>query len=165
MPRFNPSIVVEDIDSKPVKFGAIEDPAARKEMTHLRSEIAKAGKDAPERVPALEEELMTFISQHQRNLTLGEAVVQALRTPLTDDEHLSESTKLDHMEWATKVRGVQSKGATEMVEFSNDQMEKIKVRVNRCWTAPEVIWRLNQAIRAAATSDPERGRLEEPAEP
>src|SRR5262245_60847604 len=85
MPRLHPSIVVEDIDSKPVKFGPIEDPAARKEMTHLRSEIAKAGKDAPERVPALEEELMTFISQHQRNLTLGEAVVQALRTPLTDD--------------------------------------------------------------------------------
>lgn len=149
MARFNPSTIVEDIDGNPIKFGQVDDPAARQRMTELRSEIARALKDAPETVPALEEALFKLVNDNRRSLTLGEAVVMALRTPLKDDEDLGEAAKLDHMDWAVKVRAAQNRGPDETVEFTRDQFARIKERVNRCWPAPEVIWRLNQAAEDA----------------
>jgi len=145
VPRFNPALLVVDLDGNPMKFGMVDDPKVRRQMTELRSEIARRLKDAAEKVPALEEELAELVRGNQKDLTLGEAVITALRTPLKDDEDLSEATKLDHMEWAVKIRAAQNK--LEAVEFSNEQFDRIKSRVNKCWPAPEVIWRLNQAVK------------------
>lgn len=89
---------------------------------------------------------MVLITDNQRNLTLGAAVVTALRSALKEDENLSESVKLDHMEWAVKVRAAEN--ALASVEFSNEHMARIKDRVNKCFPAPEVVWRLDQALKA-----------------
>ena len=151
MPKFNPAVVIEDINAKPLRFGAIEDVQARKEMTRLRSEIVKMSKDAPEKVPELEEEFQALLVEFQPPLTLGLAVVTALCTPLPGEDDVSAATKIDHMEWATQIRSAERN--LELIEFSNEIMDKIKQRVNRAFPRPEIIWRFNQALERAKAND------------
>lgn len=146
MYSFNPSAVMKDIDDKPMKFGPIEDAAARKEINELRAKISKAGEDAPVRVPELERQLADLGQAHTPELTLGEVVVTALRATHPGEE-LSETTKIDHMEWAVKIRRAMVK--LESISFDNETWGKIKERINRTFPSPEIAYAIKHAVTEA----------------
>lgn len=146
MYSFNPSAVVKDIDDKPMKFGPIEDASARNEINELRAKINKAGEDAPVRVPELERQLAEMVDGYTPELTFGAVVVTALRATHPGEE-LSETTKIDHMEWAVKVRRAMVK--LESVSFDNEPWGKIRDRINRTFPSPEIAYAIKHAVTEA----------------
>jgi len=162
MPKFNPSIIVTDIKGKPLAGGEISDGALRGAFAQKRAEIMRrAHKDATQAeaasVPQLEEELRDWVEDNAPKLTLGDAVISALTSVLRktpDDpntaEVVNEAAKVKHMRWAMKIVATQEKGPDALVEFDDDEVIKtIRDRVSRAYPDPTVIWRLDEALKAA----------------
>ncbi len=162
MPKFNPSIVVTNLKGVAQQAGEITDGALRSILTEKRAEILRrshknATQDEAASVPQLEEEAIAWVRDNTPKLTLGDAVVGALTAALRKSfndpnslEDRSESDKLKHMRWAMKVMDAQEKGVDQLVEFDDDDVIKtIRDRVSRAYPDPIVIYRLDEAIRAA----------------
>lgn len=138
MPKFDPRVVIEDMQGRAVRTGVVDDPVDRGRLAKLRADLAGA---PPEAKPALEEALMSASTEAQAKLTVGGAVVASLTTGLPGDEQLPGVKKLDFYEWAIKI-----KLAENVVEFDHATVEAIKERVARCYPSPMVVGQVFKAI-------------------
>lgn len=150
MPKFNPTTVLLDINDKPLRFGEV-DASVRGKARSLELQIAKATDERnSEQVVRLRHELADLEETGVPVATLGSVAVKALLTPLPkgDDprepETLSEAARLDHTEWAMKIRRAELQG--EAVEFDNETWSKIWPRITKAFRSSELIWRYKQEV-------------------
>lgn len=164
MPKFNPAAVILDINDKPIRFGEPDTEAVVKARA-LEIKIAKATDEKNnEQVVRFRHELAILEEISVPAATLGSVAMKALlmSLPKGDDpreaEILNEAVRLDHVEWAMKIRRAEMRG--EMVEFDNATWTKVWARITKAFRSAELIWRFKQEVTAKepglAASDTDR---------
>lgn len=143
----NPFIVLVDPDSdEPMKAEYIEDADKRAAVKTLQAAWAAA--PAGEKM-GLEVNLAAAIEEAKPNLTVGRAIIDAIKTVMKGDDEMSGDTKMELDELAWRIRRVVRHGAVgDTVSFKPAEVTLLKARVNRKYPQVMIVSQIFSAFGA-----------------